>query len=116
MGDTIALLSAGLTTISIAAPGVGAIVTIFLAGLMICAVAIVWFSLLIRKALLLVAIVLAPIAFAGAAWEVTRGWIGKWAAVVVAHILSKLVLVGVFLIAITLGRAACGERVGTYVN
>src|SRR3546814_9604046 len=101
MGDTIALLSAGLTTISIAAPGVGAIVTIFLAGLMICAVAIVWFSLLIRKALLLVAIVLAPIAFAGAAWDVTRGWIGKWAAFVVALIISKLVLVVVFLIAIT---------------
>ena len=101
MGDKIALLTAGLTTINITAPGVGAIVTIFLAVLMICAVAIVWFSLLIRKALLLVAIVLAPIAFAGAAWDVTRGWIGKWAAFVVALIISKLVLVVVFLIAIT---------------
>ena len=101
MGDKIALLTAGLTTINIAAPGVGAIITIFLAGLMICAVAIVWFSLLIRKALLLVAIVLAPVAFAGAAWDVTRGWIGKWVAFVVALIVSKLVLVVVFLIAIT---------------
>lgn len=101
MGDKIALLTAGLTTINIAAPGVGAIITIFLAGLMICAVAIVWFSLLIRKALLLVAIVLAPIAFAGAAWDVTRGWIDKWVAFVVALIVSKLVLVVVFLIAIT---------------
>lgn len=101
MGDKIALLTAGLTTINIAAPGVGAIITIFLAGLMICAVAIVWFSLLIRKALLLVAIVLAPIAFAGATWDVTRGWIGKWVAFVVALIMSKLVLVVVFLIAIT---------------
>ncbi|SJN44700.1 putative ATP-binding protein [Microbacterium esteraromaticum] len=101
MGDKIMLLAAGLGTINIAAPGVGAIVTIFLAGLMICAVAIVWFSLLIRKALLLVAIVLAPIAFAGAAWDVTRGWIGKWAAFVIALIVSKLVLVVIFLIAIT---------------
>lgn len=101
MGDKIALLTAGLTGINIAAPGVGTIVTIFLAGLMICAVAIVWFSLLIRKALLLVAIVLAPVAFAGAAWDVTRSWIGKWAAFVVALIVSKLVLVVVFLIAIT---------------
>lgn len=101
MGDKIMLLTAGLATINVAAPGVGAIVTIFLAGLMICAVAIVWFSLLIRKALLLVAIVLAPIAFAGAAWDVTRGWVGKWAAFVIALIVSKLVLVVVFLIAIT---------------
>lgn len=101
MGDKIMLLTAGLSTINVAAPGVGAIVTIFLAGLMICAVAIVWFSLLIRKALLLVAIVLAPIAFAGTAWDVTRGWVGKWAAFVIALIVSKLVLVAVFLIAIT---------------
>src|SRR5699024_2455455 len=64
-------------------------------------VAVVWFSLLIRKALLLIAIVLAPLAFAGAAWDATRGWIGKWAAFVLALIVSKLVLVVVFLIAIT---------------
>lgn len=101
MGDKIALLAAGLAGINIAAPGVGAIVTIFLAGLMIAAVAIVWFSLLIRKALLLVGVVLAPIAFSGASWDATRGWIGKWAAFVIALIISKLVLVVIFLLAIT---------------
>lgn len=101
MGDKIALLAAGLTGINIAAPGVGAIVTIFLAGLMVAAVAIVWFSLLIRKALLLVGVVLAPIAFSGASWDATKVWIGKWAAFVIALIVSKLVLVIVFLLAIT---------------
>ena len=101
MGDKIILLAAGLSAINIAAPGVGAIVTIFLAGLMIAAVAIVWFSLLIRKALLLVGVVLAPIAFAGASWDATKGWIGKWAAFVIALIVSKLVLVVIFLLAIT---------------
>src|SRR5690625_646804 len=101
MGDKIILLAAGLAGINIAAPGVGAIVTIFLAGLMIAAVFIVWFSLLIRKALLLVGVVLAPIAFAGASWDATRGWIGKWAAFVIALIISKLVLVVIFLLAIT---------------
>src|SRR5690625_1088648 len=101
MGDKIILLAAGLTGINISAPGVGAIVTIFLGGLMVAAVAIVWFSLLIRKALLLIAIVLAPLAFAGAAWDASRSWIGKWAAFVLALIISKLVLVVVFLIAIT---------------
>ena len=101
MGDKIILLAAGLTGINVTAPGVGAIVTIFLGGLMVAAVAIVWFSLLIRKALLLIAIVLAPLAFAGAAWDASRSWIGKWAAFVLALIISKLVLVVVFLIAIT---------------
>ena len=100
MGDRIALLAGGLATVNIAAPGVGAIVTIFLSALAISAAAIVWFSLLIRKALLLVAIVFGPIALAGATWDATKGWISKWIAFVVALVLSKLVLVVIFLVAI----------------
>lgn len=101
IGDRITLLAAGFAGINIAAPGVGAIVTIFLAGLATSAAAIVWFSLLIRKALLLVAIVFAPIALAGFSWDATKGWFGKWATFVIALILSKLVLVVIFLVAIT---------------
>lgn len=101
IGDRITLLAAGFAGINIAAPGVGAIVTIFLAGLAISAAAIVWFSLQIRKALLLVAIVFAPIALAGFSWDATKGWFGKWATFVIALILSKLVLVVIFLVAIT---------------
>ena len=100
MGDRIALMATGLVAINIASPGVGAIMTIFLAGLAIAATAIVWFSLLIRKALLLVAIVFAPIALAGFSWDATRGWFGKWVAFVVALVFSKLVLVVLFLVAI----------------
>ncbi|WP_022888102.1 conjugal transfer protein TrbL [Agromyces italicus] len=100
MGDRIALLAGGLATVNIAAPGVGAIVTIFLSALAISAAAIVWFSLLIRKALLLVAIVFGPIALAGATWDATKGWISKWIAFVLALVLSKLVLVVIFLVAI----------------
>lgn len=99
MGGKIGVLAAGLTAINLAAPGVGPIVTIFLAGLAISAAAIVWFSLLIRKTLLLVAIVMAPIALSGASWEATRGWFGKWASFVLALIVSKLVIVVVFLVA-----------------
>jgi DNA processing protein len=61
----------------------------------------VWLSLLVRKALLLVAVVFAPLAFSGASWDASRGWIGKWAMFVVALICSKLVLVVMFLVAIT---------------
>ncbi|MDQ0575227.1 conjugal transfer protein TrbL [Agromyces albus] len=100
MGDRIALLAVGLTTINIGAPGVGAIVTIFLSALAISAAAIVWFSLLIRKALLLVAIVFGPVALAGATWDAAKGWFTKWVAFVIALILSKLVLVVIFLVAV----------------
>ena len=100
MGAKIGILAAGLTTINIASPGVGAILTIFLSFLAIAATAIVWFSLLVRKALLLVGIVLAPIALSGSVWDATKGWVGKWAAFVIALIVSKLVIVVVFLVAI----------------
>ena len=101
MGDRIALLAGGFAAINLTAPGAGAILTIFLAGLAITAACIVWFSLLTRKALLLVAIVFGPVALAGSSWDATRGWLSKWASFVIALIVSKLVLVVIFLVAIT---------------
>jgi len=100
MGGKIGVLVAGLTAINLTAPGAGAIITIFLSFLAICAAAIVWFSLLIRKALILVAVVMAPIALSGSSWDATKGWFGKWASFVLALIFSKLVIVIVFLVAI----------------
>jgi hypothetical protein len=99
MGDRITLLAAGLAGINVAAPGAGAVLTIFLAGLAIGAAVIVWISLLIRKALLLIAIVFAPIALAGSSWDHTRGWVSKWATFLIALIVSKVVLVVIFLLA-----------------
>lgn len=99
MGDRIALLTTGLVGMNLAAPGAGAILTIFIAGLAIGAAGIVWISLLVRKALLLIAIVFAPIALAGASWDHTRGWVSKWASFVIALIVSKVVLVVIFLLA-----------------
>lgn len=100
MGAKISVLVAGLATINIAAPGAGAIVTIFLAFLAMAAAATVWFTLLIRKALILVAVVLGPIALSGASWDATKGWFTKWASFVLALIVSKLVIVVVFLVAV----------------
>ena len=99
MGDRIALLAGGLATLNIAAPGAGAVITIFIAGLAIGGAVIVWISLLIRKALLLIAIVFAPVALAGATWDHTRGWVSKWASFVIALIVSKVVVVVIFLLA-----------------
>ncbi|QZY27820.1 type IV secretion system protein [Nocardioides coralli] len=99
MGDRVALLTTGLVGLNLAAPGAGAILTIFIAGLAIGAAGIVWISLLVRKALLLIAIVFAPIALAGSSWDHTRSWVSKWASFVIALILSKVVLVVIFLLA-----------------
>lgn len=99
MGDRVALLTTGLVGLNLAAPGAGAILTIFIAGLAIGAAGIVWISLLVRKALLLIAIVFAPVAMAGLTWDHTRSWVTKWASFVIALILSKVVLVVIFLLA-----------------
>jgi type IV secretion system protein TrbL len=99
MGDKVAVLAAGLGAINLSAPGAGAILTIFLASLAIVGAMVVWISLLIRKALLLIAIVFAPIALAGASWDHTRTWLSRWATFVIAMILSKVVLVVIFLLA-----------------
>lgn len=99
MGDKIAVLAGGLGAINIAAPGAGAVLTFFLAGLAITGALIVWISLLVRKALLLIAIVFAPIALAGSSWDHTRTWLSRWATLVIAMILSKVVLVVMFLLA-----------------
>jgi DNA processing protein len=101
MGTKIGTLLAGLTLLTAVSPGVGAVVLIFFGSLAVTAAAILWISLLVRKALLLVSVALAPVALAGSAWDVTRGWVGKWASFVVALIASKLVVTVVLLVAVT---------------
>src|SRR3954471_1358199 len=99
MGDQVAVLAGGLAAINLSTPGAGAILTIFLASLAIIGAMVVWISLLVRKALLLIAIVFAPVALAGSSWDHTRSWVSRWASFVIAMILSKVVLVVIFLLA-----------------
>ena len=101
MGDRLGLLVAGLGAISLRNPGAGAIINIFLATLAIGGAFLVWLSLLVRKALLLIAVVFAPLALAGSSWDHTRAWVGRWASFVVAMIVSKVVIVVIFLVATT---------------
>jgi hypothetical protein len=102
LGAQMGLLIAGLSAVTIASPGAGVLILLFFGGLALAATAILWFSLLIRKALILILIVLGPIAFAGWGWEHTRAWVGRWLSFLIALIVSKLVIVIVFLVATTL--------------
>ncbi|MBE1878975.1 conjugal transfer protein TrbL [Myceligenerans pegani] len=100
MGTELGLIITG-TAVATRGPG-GPILTLFLAGLALSATFLMWLTLLVRKALLLIAIALAPLALAGATWDGARGWVARWAQFVLALILSKLVIVVILLLAVSL--------------
>ena len=58
----------------------------------------VWFALVVRKLLVIIAAVFAPIAFAGAQADISMGWVRKWIEGMVALVFSKLLLVLVLVI------------------
>ena len=57
--------------------------------------------MMIRKLVLLIAAVLAPLAFAGATADITRAWVRRWIEFVAAMVVSKLLLVIILSIGIT---------------
>lgn len=78
-------------------------VTILFSFVVLASVAIVWAAMMVRKLMILLAAVLAPLAFAGATADITRGWVRKWIEFMAAMIASKLLLViilslGVFVV------------------
>jgi hypothetical protein len=62
------------------------------------AVAIVWAALTVRKVLIVISAVFAPLAFAGSLADITASWVRRWIEVTVALIVSKLILVIIFVI------------------
>jgi type IV secretion system protein TrbL len=76
--------------------GPGAILILSLIA--ICAVAVVWFALVVRKMLIVVTAIFAPLAFAGGVADVSRGWVRKWLEAMLALVFSKLILILIFVI------------------
>lgn len=73
--------------------------TLLLAALFTCAATVlVWLALTVRKVLLILTAVFAPVAFAGSLSDITAGWVRKWVEYTVALIASKIVLVIVFVV------------------
>lgn len=76
------------------------------------AVVMVWGALMIRKLLILVSAVFAPLAFSGATADITRGWVRKWIELTIALIASKLILVIIFMLGLSVLDGA-GQASGT---
>ena len=75
--------------VSVANPALALIFSIVI----LCASVMVWAAMMTRKMMILIAAVLAPLAFSGAAADITRSWVRRWIEFVAAMIVSKLLLV-----------------------
>ncbi len=98
-GGTVATLGSKIIgdavfTTAFASPATILILSLFA----IVAVAIVWFALVIRKMLILITAIFAPIAFAGGVADLSRGWVRKWLEAMLALAFSKLILIIIFVI------------------
>jgi type IV secretion system protein TrbL len=100
MGTDIAGLGKRLALGSIVGVTNPGLVLIF-SLVILAAVAVVWGAMVIRKMLVIIAAVLTPLAFSGATADITAGWVRKWIEFMAAMIASKLLLVIVFMIGVS---------------
>jgi type IV secretion system protein TrbL len=91
-----------LTPVALLSGNYGAALVIILSILFVMASVLVWGVFLVRKAMIIVAAVFAPVAFGGASSDRTRPWVGKWIEFTVAMIFSKLAIVVIFVVALSL--------------
>jgi len=81
----------------VAGPG-GAAGVLLLALAILVAVVIVYVALVIRKVLIVVTAVFAPLAFAGSLADITVAWTRRWIEFTLALVFSKLILILIFVI------------------
>ncbi len=99
-----AILSATAIT-AVANPAVALLLALVVLG----AVIFVWGAMMVRKLLIIVAAVFAPLAFAGATSDISTSWVRKWIETMVALVISKLILVIIFVIGLGVLTDGLGE-------
>jgi type IV secretion system protein TrbL len=105
MGTDIAGLGKRLALGSVAGVANPGLMLIF-SLVILAAVAVVWGAMMIRKMLVIIAAVLTPLAFSGATADITAGWVRRWIEFMAAMIASKLLLVIIFMIGVSVIQGA----------
>jgi hypothetical protein len=91
--------SAATATLAGMATGAGGAAGVLLLSLAIlAAVVIVYVALVIRKVLIVITAVFAPLAFAGSLADITVSWTRRWIEMTVALVVSKLILILIFVV------------------
>ncbi len=75
---------------------IGAAGMLVAALIMLISSIVVWLALMVRKMLVIISAVFAPIAFGGAPFDVTSAWVRRWIEFTAAMVFSKLILVLLF--------------------
>lgn len=86
---------------------------LLLAVVAIVAVVIVWFAMTVRKLLIVVTAVFAPVAFAGSLADISASWVRRWIETTVALIVSKLILVLIFVVGLGILVDGAGQNPST---
>lgn len=108
------LLDATLLTNLAQVGGGGAALMIVFGLLFIAGAVLTLGTLLVRQALIVIAVVVAPLALAGGTARLTTGWVRRWAQVTLALVLSKLAIVVVLVVAV--GMVGDGDDVGALLS
>lgn len=105
---------ANLTSGGLANPAALLLFSIVVLG----AVVVVWAAMMIRKMMIIIAAVLTPLAFSGATADITRSWVRRWIEFMAAMIVSKLLLVLIMMVGISVveGAGQAGGGVGQGVT
>src|SRR5699024_8686116 len=99
-------LGAELALTQIASASNNPAIVLLLSVVILAAVVVVWAAMMIRKMLIIIAAVMAPLAFSGATSNLTRGWVRKWVEFTAAMIASKLLLVVIFMVGVSVLQGA----------
>ena len=90
-------LVAGSVLASISNPAGLLLISLVLIG----AVVVVWVALMVRKMLIIISAVFAPVAFSGSSADFSRSWVRRWIEFTVALVFSKLILVIIFMVGLS---------------
>jgi hypothetical protein len=112
-GDSVQQMGSQLLTATAVTSAGNPAVVLVLALVVLGAVIVVWGAMMVRKLLIIVAAVFAPLAFAGATADITTSWVRKWIETMIALIVSKLILVIVFVVGLGVLTDGLGESMSS---
>jgi hypothetical protein len=101
MDTNMAGLGRQLALVNIASATNNPALVLLVSIVVLAAVVVVWAAMMVRKLMIIVAAVMAPLAFSGATADVTRGWVRRWIEFTAAMIASKLLLVIILMIGVS---------------